>query len=119
MATICIFNLERQTTWPARRVIQSTRPAPHILDQSSYVRPACTRNRTALRSLCGLNARDIDAALAIMTPDVACPKAFKGGFVRGPEDQQHAVVANYLEQRLYEARKKHFAGKSYLRSASG
>jgi hypothetical protein len=31
------------------------------------------------------NARDIDAALALMTPDVAWPKAFKGGFVRGPE----------------------------------
>ena len=30
------------------------------------------------------NARDIDAALATMTPDVAWPKAFKGGFVRGP-----------------------------------
>lgn len=27
------------------------------------------------------NARDIDAALAIMTPDVVWPKAFKGGFV--------------------------------------
>ncbi|MEP0859514.1 nuclear transport factor 2 family protein [Trichocoleus sp. DQ-U1] len=28
------------------------------------------------------NARDIDAALALMTPDVAWPKAFKGGFIR-------------------------------------
>ena len=32
------------------------------------------------------NARDIDAALALMTPDVAWPRAFKGGFVRGPEE---------------------------------
>ncbi len=32
------------------------------------------------------NARDIDAAIALMTPDVAWPKAFKGGFVRGPEE---------------------------------
>ncbi len=32
------------------------------------------------------NARDIDAALALMTPDVAWPKAFKGGFVRGSEE---------------------------------
>lgn len=32
------------------------------------------------------NARDIDAALVLMTPDVAWPKAFKGGFVRGPEE---------------------------------
>ena len=40
------------------------------------------------------NARDIDAALALMTPDVAWPRAFKGGFVRGPE----AVRAYWTEQ---------------------
>ncbi len=32
------------------------------------------------------NARDLDAALGLMTADVAWPKAFKGGFVRGPEE---------------------------------
>ena len=32
------------------------------------------------------NARNIDAALALMTSDVAWPRAFKGGFVRGPEE---------------------------------
>ena len=40
------------------------------------------------------NARDIDAALALMTPDVARPRAFKGGFVRGPEE----VRAYWTEQ---------------------
>ena len=40
------------------------------------------------------NARDIDAAHATMTPDVAWPKAFKGGFVRGPEE----VRAYWTEQ---------------------
>jgi hypothetical protein len=40
------------------------------------------------------NARDIDAALALMAPDVAWPKAFKGGFVRGPEE----VRAYWTEQ---------------------
>lgn len=40
------------------------------------------------------NARDIDAALALMTPDVAWPKAFKGGFVCGPEE----VRAYWTEQ---------------------
>ena len=40
------------------------------------------------------NARDIDAALALMTPDVAWPRAFKGDFVRGPE----AVRAYWTEQ---------------------
>jgi hypothetical protein len=40
------------------------------------------------------NARDIDAALALMTPDVAWPKAFKGGFVRGTKE----VRAYWTEQ---------------------
>ncbi|MEH2107950.1 nuclear transport factor 2 family protein [Nostoc sp.] len=40
------------------------------------------------------NARDIDAALALMTPDVTWPKAFKGGFVRGYEE----VRAYWTEQ---------------------
>jgi ketosteroid isomerase-like protein len=40
------------------------------------------------------NARDIDAALALMTPDVTWPRAFKGGFVRGPEE----VRAYWTEQ---------------------
>jgi ketosteroid isomerase-like protein len=40
------------------------------------------------------NARDIDAALAMMTPDVSWPRAFKGGFVRGPEE----IRAYWTEQ---------------------
>ena len=32
------------------------------------------------------NARDAAAAIVLMTPDVAWPRAFKGGFVRGPEE---------------------------------
>lgn len=40
------------------------------------------------------NARDIDAALAAMAPDVAWPRAFKGGFVQGPQ----AVGAYWTEQ---------------------
>jgi hypothetical protein len=40
------------------------------------------------------NTRDIDAALTLMTPDVAWPRAFKGGFVRGPEE----VRAYWTEQ---------------------
>ena len=40
------------------------------------------------------NARDINAALALMTRDVAWPRAFKGGFVRGPEE----VRAYWTEQ---------------------
>ena len=43
------------------------------------------------------NARDIDAALATMSPDVAWPMAFKGGFVRG-----HAEVRAYWTQQWSE-----------------
>jgi len=40
------------------------------------------------------NARDIDAALALMTTDVTWPKAFKGGFVEGPDE----IRAYWTEQ---------------------
>ena len=40
------------------------------------------------------NARDIDAALKLMTPDVEWPRAFKGGFVHGPEE----IRAYWTEQ---------------------
>jgi hypothetical protein len=40
------------------------------------------------------NARDIDAAIGNMTADVAWPKAFKGGFVRGPQE----IRAYWTEQ---------------------
>lgn len=47
-----------------------------------------------LAAYAAFNARDVDAALARMTPDVAWPKAFKGGFVQGPQ----AVRAYWTEQ---------------------
>ncbi|RYD48619.1 MAG: nuclear transport factor 2 family protein [Verrucomicrobiaceae bacterium] len=40
------------------------------------------------------NSRDIPAALSLMTDDVAWPRAFKGGFVRGPGE----VSAYWTEQ---------------------
>ena len=43
------------------------------------------------------NARDIDAALATMSPDVAWPMAFQGGFVRG-----HDEVRAYWTQQWKE-----------------
>jgi hypothetical protein len=58
----------------------SDQPAPEI----SLLRAAYS----------AFNARDIDAALALMTPDVAWPKAFKGGFARGSEE----VRAYWTEQ---------------------
>ncbi len=43
------------------------------------------------------NARDIDAALALMSPSVAWPKAFKGGIARG-----HAEVRAYWTEQWSE-----------------
>ncbi len=40
------------------------------------------------------NARDIDAAVVLMTADVTWPKAFKGGFVQGVEE----IRAYWTEQ---------------------
>ncbi|RYG70742.1 nuclear transport factor 2 family protein [bacterium] len=58
--------------------------------------PTTTDPKTEqLRALyAAFNARDIAAALPNMTPDVAWPRAFKGGFVRGPEE----VSAYWTEQ---------------------
>jgi ketosteroid isomerase-like protein len=53
--------------------------------------PAIERLRAAYAAF---NARDIDAALSFMTPDVSWPRAFKGGSVRGPEE----VRAYWTEQ---------------------
>lgn len=60
-----------------------------MLDQPTSLE--IERLRTAYAAF---NARDIDAALATMTADVAWPRAFKGGFVEGPE----AVRAYWMEQ---------------------
>ena len=40
------------------------------------------------------NAREVDAALALMTHDVEWPRAFKGGFVQGPKE----IRAYWTEQ---------------------
>ena len=56
--------------------------------------PSASETDLLRAAYAAFNARDIDAALALMTPDVAWPKAFKGGFVRGPEE----VRAYWTEQ---------------------
>jgi nuclear transport factor 2 (NTF2) superfamily protein len=56
--------------------------------------PAIERLRAAYAAF---NARDIDAALATMTADVAWPRAFKGGFVQG-----HQAVRDYWTEQWSE-----------------
>ncbi len=43
------------------------------------------------------NARDADAALAVMATDVTWPRAFKGGFVHG-----HAAIREYWAEQWAE-----------------
>jgi hypothetical protein len=43
------------------------------------------------------NARDLDAALALMTPDVSWPKTFKGGFAWGIEEVRHYWMEQWSE----------------------
>jgi hypothetical protein len=58
-----------------------------------------TTSETALlrATYAAFNARDIDAALAFMTTDVRWPMAFKGGFVRGPEEVRAYWTAQWSE----------------------
>ena len=64
----------------------------------THATPHATSETTLLRAAyAAFNARDIDAALKLMTPDVAWPMAFKGGFVRGP-----AEVRTYWSEQWRE-----------------
>ncbi|MGC4074960.1 MAG: nuclear transport factor 2 family protein [Nibricoccus sp.] len=48
--------------------------------------PSASEIKLLRAAYAAFNARDIDAAVATMTPDVTWPRAFKGGFVRGPQE---------------------------------
>ena len=56
--------------------------------------PTSSQTETLRAAYAAFNARDIDAALVLMTADVEWPRAFKGGFVQGPE----AIRAYWTEQ---------------------
>ena len=60
-----------------QRAYFTSSTTPHMQD---HAEPEIKLLRAAYVAF---NARDIDAALATMTPDVAWSKAFKGGSVRG------------------------------------
>ena len=57
-------------------------------------KPSAPEKELLRAAYAAFNTRDIDAALTLMTADVAWPKAFKGGFVRGPAE----VRAYWTEQ---------------------
>jgi ketosteroid isomerase-like protein len=59
------------------------------------------------------NARDIDAALALMHPDVDWPNAWEGGRVRG-----RAAVRSYWE-RQFEAISSRLEPRGFVRELDG
>lgn len=48
------------------------------------------------------NARDADAALALLMPDVTLPRTFKGGFVHGHEEIRAYWTEQWNEINLYD-----------------
>ena len=66
----------------------------HLLHLPLMTNPSAPEIKLLRAAYAAFNARDIDAALILMTPDVSWPRAFKGGFVRGPEE----IRAYWTEQ---------------------
>lgn len=65
-------------------------------------------NIALLRAVYGaFNTRDIDAALLLMTDDVAWPRPFKGDFVHGPDamradwTEQYSEIAPHVESAAF------------------
>lgn len=77
-----------------RRQIKTTPTvgASHLLRQP--LMPDTPEIELLRKAYVAFNTRDLDAALTLLAPDVHWPRAFKGGFVRGPE----AVRAYWMEQ---------------------
>ena len=48
------------------------------------------------------NSRDTDAALALLTPDVALPRAFKSGFVQGHEEIRAYWTEQWSKSNLHD-----------------
>lgn len=75
-------------------VLDSGEPLRDLPGMTNLAAPASREIDLLRAAYAAFNARDIDAALALMTPDVEWPRAFKGGFVQGPE----AIRAYWTEQ---------------------
>src|SRR5437899_5588244 len=85
------------STWRAsgRRAGYLQRYAsPHISRLPLMTNQSAPEIRLLRAAYAAFNARDIGAALTLMTADVTWPKAFKGGFVHGPD----AIRAYWTEQ---------------------
>lgn len=65
-----------------------------LADVTDSAAPASREIALLRAAYAAFNARDVDAALALMAPDVEWPRAFKGGFVQGRE----AIRAYWTEQ---------------------
>lgn len=78
-----------ETAWHAGHRITIYRRQPDgrwLLARDAHTLvPEAAEIQLLRKTYAAFNAREIDAALTFMTPEVAWPRAFKGGFVRGPE----------------------------------
>jgi len=79
-------------------------PAQQLLPQTAALLRA---------AYAAFNTRDIDAALVLMTHDVAWPRAFKGGYVRG-----HDEVRAYWSEQWREI-DPHVEPLAFLREDTG
>ncbi|MEI1376856.1 MAG: nuclear transport factor 2 family protein [Nostoc sp.] len=111
------------------RIIRLNPPAAGYYAEAFYIRivkPCCMPFTTPLMpeksapeieliraAYAAFNARDIDAALATTTPDVAWPKAFEGGYVHG-----HQAVRAYWT-RQWSGINPHVEPISFDREDSG
>jgi len=73
--------------------------APHLGDMGhAMTHDRLVRDTALLReAYAAFNARDTDAALATMSPGVAWPRAFQGGFVRGHDEVRAYWAAQWSE----------------------
>ena len=76
---------------------RSVRLLPLLLGDLLMTHPSAEDIQLLRAAYAAFNARDIGAALALMTADVTWPKAFKGGFVQGPEEIRAYWSAQWAE----------------------
>src|SRR3546814_19147406 len=76
------------------RGLRPTVPPAHISRLPLMTDQPAQEIRLLRAAYAAFNARDIGAALTLMTADVTWPKAFKGGIARGPDE----IRAYWTEQ---------------------
>jgi hypothetical protein len=104
------MDIQNVEAFPAKIILMQNQPAP----ETELLRAAYA----------AFNARDIDAALALMTPDVEWPRAFKGGSVHGPEEiraywtEQWGEVSPHVEPVAFHQENAGQSWSKFIRSCA-